>query len=132
MMEGSVKTFVFALCVMLAAACVPHGKVNWPGLIDCAPETSDLVGLVSRILIADGPADQASISERGKQAMEDAARKYGPNTVACVVRRVVSDWQAPGAAQEPVRMAAAARGDNFLESVGAHPQLADPPAMSEW
>jgi hypothetical protein len=72
------------------------------------------------------------MSTRGKRELEDLARTHGANTVACVVQRVVSDWNAPGAAQEPLRLAAAARGQDFLHQVGSHPQLTDEPLENPW
>jgi hypothetical protein len=125
------RNLLLALALLLTA-CGPHGPINWPGLFQCAPGISDLVGVVSRILIADGPADQTDMSTRGKRELEDLARTHGPSTVACVVERVVRDWNAPGAAQEPLRLAAAARGQAFLDQVGTHPQLDDAPLENPW
>jgi len=121
----AIKWCAVLLLAALTSACVPHGPINWPGLVNCAPGVSDLVGVVSRILLAAGPADQTSIGDRAKQQLEDLAREHGANVVSCVVQRVISDWNAPGAAQEPLRMAAAARGKDFLRVVGSNPTLAD-------
>lgn len=121
-------------CVVLIlfASCGPRGPINWPGMVECAPGISDLVGVVSRILLGDGPADQTAIGTRAKHELEDLARAHGADTVACVVERVVTDWNAPGAAQEPLRLAAAARGQDFLHQVGSDPQLTDGPTEMQW
>lgn len=117
---------------LVLLSCGPHGPINWPGLVECAPGISDLVGVVSRILLGAGPADQTELGTRGKRELEDLARTHGASTVACVIERVVSDWTAPGAAQEPLRLAAAARGRAFLSDVGTRPQLSDGPTEEQW
>jgi len=114
---------VLAAWAYLLVGCVPHSPINWPGVVQCEPGISDLVSTVSRILIGDGPEDQKTISARGKDALEELARTHAPGVVACVVERVVHDWTSPGAAPEPRRLAAAARGRSFLNAVGTDAQL---------
>lgn len=118
------RVLFLTMVIALASGCgSARGPINWPGLVKCAPGISDLIASVSRVLIGDGPQDQTSISGRGKNELEDLARVHGPGTVACVVERLVNDWTGAGAAQEPLRLAAAARGQDFLTKVGTDAQL---------
>lgn len=122
-----------ALSSFAASCSFANGQpVNWPAYTDCAPEVSDLVGTVSRILLGDGDADHRDIGDRAKDELTDLARAHGADTVACLVQQVVSDWTAPGAAQEPLRLSAAARGQDFLRDVHsvAHLQPEDTAAES--
>lgn len=109
------------LALTLAApACTTAGgntRVNWPAVASCAPSTSDVVGSVSRILLTDGTADERSISERAVGELEGLARTHTPQLVACLVDELVRGWSRPGAAAHPARVAATARGQDFLRRV---------------
>lgn len=112
-------TLLFALSLAhWSAACTIHGHpVDWPKLVKCgAIATEDVVGVVSRILLQDGL--QPSITDSAKQELEQLAGKEGPSVIACVVDELIREWTAPGAAQHPTRVAAAARGKDFLAKVG--------------
>ena len=108
----------FVLAFVGCSVNGPGVQVNWPKVLQCGPNVSDLVGVVSRVLLADGGSDHATISVRAKSELEALARDYGPGTVACIVDRLVRDWRAPGATMEPNRVAAASRGEDFLRVVG--------------
>lgn len=96
--------------------CGTLAQVDWPRLVQCGPGVSDIVAIVSRILLADGSA--STISDRGKAELQGLANEYGASTVACMIDRLRQDWTAPGAAQDSTRIAAAQRGSRFLADVG--------------
>lgn len=91
-----------------AFACSPgrSGKVNWPAVVDCAPEPESIIGAVSEVLLDGGS---------WKQALEDLARVHGTTTVTCAVERLRSDWAAPGAAASPERVDGLVRANEFMD-----------------
>lgn len=108
---------LLALILFATAACGALQRVDWPKVAQCGPDVSDLVGVVSRVLLADGD-DAESVSDRGRGELEQLAANHGANVVACVIDRLVRDWTAPGASQDAVRIAGAERGRAFLQDVG--------------
>jgi hypothetical protein len=112
------RLLAVAFILALSGCATTSGKgVSWPAVASCAPSTSDVVGSVSRVLLADGPASQRSISERAVDELEGLAREHTPRLVACLVDELVRGWSAPGAAAHPDRVAAVQRGRDFLERV---------------
>jgi hypothetical protein len=115
---------VLVLVAVSAVSCtIPGHGIAWPKLVQCAPDVSDAVGTVGRILLADG--DDSSIGQRGKRELADLAARVGPKTVACLIERLVSDWTAPGASQDPLLIHSAERGRAFLAEVGTQAELAE-------
>lgn len=108
----------FLLALSLVSCTGSKHPVNWPKVLECGTSVSNIVGTVSRILLADGTPDMHTLTAAGESALNDLAREYGPGVVACVVKELVHDWTSPGAAQSPLRAAAAARGANFLAEKG--------------
>jgi hypothetical protein len=115
--------YVAILLMSLVASCGQLPSVNWPTLVECAPDISDAVGVVGRILLEDG--DDSTIGQRGKRGLADLAAREGPKTVACLIERLVSDWTAVGAAQDPLLIHGAERGEKFLREVGTTVDLQD-------
>ena len=103
--DTGVPNVLLVLAASLAAGCQPTGKVNWPALVECAPEPESIIGAVSEVLLNGG---------NWKQALEDLARVHGTTTVTCAVERLRSDWATPGAAASPERADGLARADEFL------------------
>ena len=107
-----------ALCLAVALAftaalggCVPD--TEWPKLAKCgAPVAGELYPTISQLLLQETSLDDAV------KALEDVAIDYSPSVVACVVKFFVDQWTRPGASQDPAKLAAAARGQQFLELKG--------------
>jgi len=83
--------------------------VNWPELVECGPGVSDLIGIVTEVLLGDGDV---------RTELDNLARTNGTETVVCVVERLRSDWSAPGASATPQRAKGVDRADAFLTDVG--------------
>lgn len=111
---------ILLLAVVCLAGCRHGGErwreVVWPTAVECAPGWDDLVGTVTRILIADGEASK--MSQRGRDELERLASEHGPGTVACLVEQLRQRWSGAGAAQETVLIAASLRAEAFLADVG--------------
>lgn len=105
------KHFLIALLLTLATlvGCGPFGDISWPEVAKCGPSTTDLVGVVSRILL-DG--------EDYQRVLTDLARKEGMADVLCVVEQLRRDWTSAGSAMPPQHVEAAARAQAFLDSTG--------------
>lgn len=105
------------LPALLSSSCLPReqgGGTDWPKVVkvvdDCAPGiVNEILDVVSRILFK---------GVNVEQQLKDLALKHSTTAVACAIKYVQDDWRAPGAAQTPERMSGAARGDEFLKSVG--------------
>jgi hypothetical protein len=117
--KASAKLLPFIVFVITTFSCVPHGPIDWPRVVQCGPDISDIIGAVTRILLSDNhESDAATLSGRAKDELSGLARTHGPDTVLCVIERLVNDWTAPGAASDPTRALGAARGQAFLDEVG--------------
>lgn len=117
---------VIALVMLALCACAKSGAgapVQWPARVQCPASVDDLIATVSRILVGAGPPEQRALGEAARAELEAQARRHGSDKVVCMIERLASDWSAPDAAQEPLRLAAAARGRNFLQTVGVSAQL---------
>lgn len=120
---------VFLAFAFAHAGCGPHGPINWPAMVECVPDAvSDLAPVVSRILLANagGSQEESTIGSRAKDELTTLASEHGANVISCLVQRFVSDWTSPGASQDPARIAAAHRGEDFLAQVGTRVDLNDP------
>lgn len=103
--------------VALVVGCGGAGpQFQWPRLVECAAGVPDAIGKVSTILIAD-KGDHGISEDAGRQLL-DLGKQVGGDAVVCAVQRLVTDWLAPGAAQAPEQLAAAARGKAWLAQVG--------------
>lgn len=126
-----INSAVFYACVLCVFAVALNGcgklpPIQWPKVAECADDIGgDLIGVVTRILLQDGA--QAVLSERSKDEIAQVARDhgYGTTAVACMIDQLAHDWTSPGAAQEPTRVAAAARARAFLREVGTTTPNAD-------
>lgn len=105
------KHLLISLILTLSClvGCGPVGDVSWPEVAKCGPSVSDLVGVVSRILL-DG--------EDYQRVLTDLARKEGMADVLCVVEQLRRDWSSAGSAMPPQHVEAAARAQAFLDSTG--------------
>jgi predicted small lipoprotein YifL len=99
-------------------ACGQQRPFSWPDALKCAPGIPDIIGVVSRVLLSDGSDNDLDISERGKAELTRLAVEHGADTVACVVDKLVDDWTSPGRSLHPTTLAAAARGQDFLNEIG--------------
>lgn len=111
---GTILAFIAAvgfLSLSAVSACGFFGANGplYPAAVKCLPPAAEAEDVVKNVLLAglDG----------WKSALDQAALKYGPSTVLCIVNNLVSDWGAPGS---PTRESARAqagklRGDEFLK-----------------
>lgn len=90
-------SYIVALFVvsLVAPACKPIEKIDWPKAVQCGPNIDDLIGTVSRILLSGG--------KTWKDELIDLARVHGNETVICIVDRLKHDWSQPTAARTPER-----------------------------
>jgi hypothetical protein len=111
-----------------------QARVNWPDVVQCAGDgVSSALPAVSTILATDGGPEQTTLTPSAKEQLRQLALKFNVSTVACGIQRLVSDWTRPPAAsapdgtaplaQDPQILAAAARGQAFLEEVGTTVEL---------
>jgi len=115
-------TRAFLLTALLLSSCgttsnLAHDIV-WPVVAKCGPTTSDIVGVVSRILLDDGPPTQLSLSSHARDELAQLAEQYGADTVACLLDYWREEWTSPGASASPERAGAIVRADRFLEEIG--------------
>lgn len=96
----------------LAGGCF-DGPIEWPKLAKCgAPVAGELYPTISQLLLQKTDLDHAV------NALEEVAIDYSPSVVACVVKFFIEQWTRPGASQDPAKLAAAERGQAFLELKG--------------
>jgi hypothetical protein len=110
------KTFAaLLLCALVSAAsCKTLGPIIWPTAVKCfgAP-SAELVAKVQAIVEQDGL--EAAFSGKTLEALEDLARSYGPDVIACVLRELLDAYTAPtGMAAPPDKLAAARRIQAFF------------------
>lgn len=118
---GTALLFVGASACFLfsgVAACSLFGTSGplYPSVVKCLPPTQEAEDVVKDILL--------SGLDGYKDALDQAALKYGPSTVLCIVNSLVSEWNAPGSPARESRRAQAAklRGSEFLSD---HPAKVD-------
>lgn len=87
-----------------ACAFLGKGGPVYPVAVKCLPPEQVAVDLVKSILLA-GLSDW-------KQQLDDAALKYGPSAVMCIVNSLTSEWSHSNPTART--SAARARGDEFL------------------
>jgi hypothetical protein len=105
----------FVLVTLCAAAsCKTLGPVVWPTAVKClSAPSAELVSKVKVIVEQDGLA--AAFSDKTLSALEDLARSYGPDVIACVLRELLDAYTAPtGMATPPDQLAAARRIQAFF------------------
>jgi hypothetical protein len=99
-------------CFMISGvtACNLFGSNGplYPSVVKCLPPTQEAEDVVKDILL--------SGLDGYKQALDNAALKYGPSTVLCIVNSLVSEWGGPGSPARESKRAQAAklRGSEFL------------------
>jgi hypothetical protein len=108
------SALIFSLCGFGLLGCSLFGSqgVVWPEVAKCAPEPADAFDVVKDALLSGNDY---------KAVLEDAAKKYGPSTVLCLVDRLVAEWGTPGSAAHasPNAQAARLRGEAFLKETGS-------------
>lgn len=97
-------------CALALVSCTKLERVDWPDVVRCGPTVTDIVGVVSDILL-----DGQDYHDR----LERLARERGYDAVLCVVDELRQAWTSPGAAAHPTRTAAANRADAFIADTGA-------------
>jgi hypothetical protein len=116
------KLLLTVLCAACLSSCANLPPINWPKLIHCTPGVSDLINVVTLILVADDQ-DDSRLTACGARELAELALRRGPEAVVCIVERLVEDWTAPTGPPEPKRLAAAARGRHFLKDVGTEAHI---------
>lgn len=107
---------VVAAC-LAATSCGTLKGVAWPTTVRCLAMPSEaLVTTITSLVLADGVA--AAFSDATVTALEDVARVYGPDAVACVLRQLIDSAYASKSmrAADGVKLAAAQRSQDFLNS----------------
>lgn len=107
---------VLCLCFVALPGCPKGVGIKWPDVAVCGPQAGDLVGVLTQLLFNDTGID--TVSEAGKQQIEQLAMQYGAETVLCVIQQLAKGWAAPGASPHPQRLAALKRTQGFLASTG--------------
>jgi ATP-dependent protease Clp ATPase subunit len=102
------------VAVLAATSCKTLGPVIWPTTVQClSAPASAVVAKVRVIVEQDGLA--GAFSDDAIKALEELARQYGPEVIACVLRELINEYTAPtGFAAPPDRLAAARRSQHFL------------------
>lgn len=103
------------LAVILAGCPMPNP--DWPRYLECAPGINDIIATVSRVLL-DGGGTATELKQRGRDELQDLAVTHGADVVACTISKLIADWRRPGATATRETLAAAIRGEHFLQSVG--------------
>lgn len=111
----AVRTLMGLALALSLTGCTPQKRVDWPKVLECGPDISDIITTVTRILLADGPR---SLSPSSTDELRDLALVHGTDVVACTIERLIQDWTRPGSAQAPETLMAASRGRQFLETQG--------------
>ena len=110
------KTCALCLALVLAAltSCKTLGPVVWPTTVKClSAPASELVAKVRVIVEQDGLA--GAFSDDAIKGLEELARQYGPDVIACVLHELIDEYTAPTGMQAPPdRRAAARRSQLFL------------------
>lgn len=106
-MKTRYLTILLSSLLLTAPAC-RLGPVNWPEVVKCGPGVSDLIGIVSEVLLGESDV---------KKELESLAYTHGSDTVACVVERLRTDWSSPGASATPTRVRGVTRADAFLAEI---------------
>jgi len=117
----------FALLTAASPGCLsntpgdpnPDHSIDWPSYVDCGPDVSDLIGVVTRIVMSnDGFAQGKELADNAVAELEALAKEHGGETVACLLDRVIADWSRPGAAASEQIGPALERAKSFMRSEG--------------
>jgi hypothetical protein len=115
-MRNIVTSLVVGMLLALFAAtgCKTLGPIVWPTTVKClATPSAAVVERVQAIVERDGL--DAAFSQETLTALDNAAREFGPDIVACVLRELIDAFTAPtGMEAPPDRLAAAKRIQNFF------------------
>jgi len=97
----------------------PDHSIDWPSYVECGPDVSDLIGVVTRIVMSnDGFAQGKELADNAVAELEALAKEHGGETVACLVDRLIADWSRPGAAASEQIGPALERAKSFMRSEG--------------
>lgn len=102
------------VAVLAATSCKTLGPVIWPTTVKClSTPASAVVAKVRVIVEQDGLA--GAFSDDAVKALEELARQYGPDVIACVLSVLIDEYTAPTGMQAPPdRVAAARRSQLFI------------------
>ena len=102
------------VAVLAATSCAELGPVIWPTTVKCLTLPSEALIAKVRVIVEQDGLD-AVFSAKTVAALEDLARQYGPEAIACVLRELVDVYTAPtGMQAPPENLARARRAQNFL------------------
>jgi hypothetical protein len=122
-----------ALLVFCLTACASSDKsVDYPEVAKCGePIAGDLIGIVTRVLFANGATDadppavaeakrmSSSLGDAALNELDRLAVEHGPELIACLVDDVVQGWKSTASSATPDRLRSIERGQSFLEKKGA-------------
>jgi len=99
---------------LAVVSCTTLRDVVWPTSVTClAKPSAEVVERVQAIVERDGL--DAAFSQETLVALDNAAREFGPDIVACVLRELIDAFTAPTGMQAPPdRLAAAKRVQHFF------------------
>lgn len=99
---------------LAAVSCTTLRDVIWPTSVTClAKPSAAVVERVQAIVVRDGL--EGAFSDETLAALDNAAREFGPDIVACVLRELLDTFTAPTGMQAPPdRLAAARRVQHFM------------------
>jgi len=105
---GVGASICFLIASLSACSLFKTNEPLYPSVVKCLPPTQEAEDVVKGILL--------SGLDGYKQALDDAALKYGPGVVLCIVNSLVSEWGNPGSPARESKRAQAAklRGSEFL------------------
>lgn len=114
MKRAFARLLLVALVTLCAAASCKQLDVKWPQAVQCVAEPSaELITQVRTIVESDG--FDAVFSSKATDALEDVARRYTPDLVACVLRMLLDGYTRPtGMAAPPDDLARARRVQHFF------------------
>lgn len=96
------------VAVLAATSCATLRDVVWPVAVKClATPSAAVIERVKAIVERDGLA--GAFSAETLQALDNAAREYGPDVIACVLRELLDGYTKPTGEEAPPDQLAAAR-----------------------
>jgi hypothetical protein len=121
-----VAGLAFVAVLLLVAAHLMSGcaviQKAWPGFVTCVTHSGHPVDEVSMVLQRDGSATE--LSAESKQQLEKLAATWGADVIACIIEQLIEAWVPEGPAlADPGRLAAARRGQDFLNLKQSHPVM---------
>ena len=105
---------IVVAALIAATGCTTLKDVVWPTTVKClATPAAAAVAEVKAIVERDGIENV--FSGDSLKMLENVARKYGPETVVCIIKELIDAYTAPtGMQAAPEKMAAARRAQDFL------------------